>query len=978
MNASLQVGRPMALDRMPLALATLVVGVSVVALFGWTFDLLVFTSVVPGLVPINPATAIAFVPAGIALILLRRPRAALWPRAAAASCAGLTLLIGTLKMLHCICGWDLGVDRIFFADKLLLVPFAPNNMAPNTALNFVFIGMALLLIDVQTPGGRRPAELLALAAVTVATFAISAYAYQSLLFLETAAPIPMAINTAFAFIALGAGVLLARPCSGVMELVCCDRAAGAIARRLIAIAVIVPLALGGLRLQGQRMGLFSTEMGVSIVAVATIAIMVTLIWWVARSLDRFDRHRTEMERDLIQAREAAELASSAKSAFLANMSHEIRTPLNGVVGVADLLFSTELSPQQRHYAELIKSSAELLTAIIDDILDLSKIEAGKLELRHADFDLCVAIEDTTALHAARAARKNIELVCHVDPDVPRQVRGDVDRLRQVLTNLVGNALKFTERGEVIVRARREVTTSDRPLVRVEVSDTGPGIPAEQLDRLFKAFSQIDCTSTRRHGGTGLGLVICKQLVEMMGGQIGVRSEVGAGSTFWFTVHLAPGGITDAERPPAAPDPRTMRVLAVDDNAAQLEILRQQIAAFGMDVTAVSDAKEALRLLVDAFEANRPYRIAIIDQDMPGLSGVDLARRIQADNCLNRTVMMILLTVDSQVEPTELHRLGFSGSMTKPVRQSRLFDAIMNAIAQASTPKEIAEASLAGANPIRQRPTPTTSEARILLAEDNEINQLVAREILMRAGYACDVVFNGRQAVEAVRTRQYDLILMDCQMPELDGFGATDEIRREEEDARRSGGPERHVPIIALTANAIKGDRERCIAAGMDGYHAKPINAAQLIETIESHLSPRPSAGHEPAPPSPAATRPRRDGEPPFNVEAIAERCMHNTAVTRLVLERFEREAESAIEQLERSIASGDHERTARLVHSLKGTAAILSASALYDLAVRLERMARTGQMRYAGECFEQLRDEMNRCVAYLPRARVLAEEPAPV
>jgi Amt family ammonium transporter len=910
---------------------------------------------------------------------LRRPQVTLPQRTAAAVCAGLTLLIGAVKLLHLTCGWDLGIDRILFSARLHEVPFAPNNMAPNTALDFVFIGLALLLIDVETHRGRRPAQFFALAAVAVAIFAISVYTFQSLLFLETVAPIPMALNTAITFVALGAGVLLARPRSGVMELVTCDRVAGSMARRLLAIAIIVPLALGGLRLQGQRMGFFATEMGVSIVAVSTIAIMVVLIWWIARSFDRSDRRRTEMEKELVQAKEAAELASSAKSTFLANMSHEIRTPLNGVIGVTDLLYCTELTPQQRHYAELIKTSGEMLTTVIDDILDLSKIEAGKLELRENDFDLYVAIEDAVELYAARAAQRHVELACHLDPAVPRHVRGDVDRLRQVLNNLVGNAIKFTERGEVIVRAAHETALSGHDLIRVEVNDTGPGIPVDRLDLLFKAFSQVDASSTRRHGGTGLGLVICKQLVEMMGGCIGVHSEVGVGSTFWFTVLLGRSNVPAAGRH-AVLDPRRLRVLAVDDNEAQLEILREQIAALGMEIATTADGKEALRLLGEAAHTEHPFHIAIVDQDMPGVCGLELGRSVQRDEHLSGTVLMILLTVDSQVEPTELHRLGFSGSMTKPVRQSKLFDAIMNAIARASTPAEIAEASLAGGPaPISGPRTSRPLDARILLAEDNEVNQIVAREILLRAGFRCDAVQDGRQAVDAVRTRQYDLILMDCQMPGVDGFAATAEIRREEDEARRSGGPDRHIPIVALTANAIKGDRERCLAAGMDGYHAKPIDAARLIETIESHLGQLtpPESKTQPQA-SFTAARARLDDGPPFDVEAIGVRCMHNADVIRLVFDRFERDAESALQQLERSISTGETDRTARLVHSLKGTAAILSAGALYDLTVRLERMARSGEMRYAAECYEQLRDEMNRCVKYLPRARALAEEPAVV
>jgi PAS domain S-box-containing protein len=679
-----------------------------------------------------------------------------------------------------------------------------------------------------------------------------------------------------------------------------------------------------------------------------------------------ERKRAEIESE--QAKAVAEAASRSKSEFLANMSHEIRTPLNGVIGMADLLLGTDLADRQRRYAEIVRSSGESLLGLINDILDFSKIEAGKLEISSADFDLCACAEEVVQMLAPRALSKGLELACHVHPTLPRVLRGDADRVRQVLVNLVGNAIKFTNNGSVVVRMT-VADVKDRALtVRVAVSDTGVGIPASELERLFKSFSQVDTSPTRRHGGTGLGLAISKQLAELMGGTVGVESELGRGSTFWFTVRME-----QPQEPALLPtwpfDPRGIRVLAVDDSALQREMFAHQFSTWGFEQATAANGDSAISILNESIAHTRPFKLAVLDADMPGgMGAVKLAQMIRSNRQFDEVTLILLSSMDREVDAATVQRAGFAGQIAKPFRQSQLYDIIVNVLSASKSQSGIVpDASRSVGMPTNAAPV---RRLRVLLAEDNRVNQLVAAEILSGAGHQCDVVDTGTKAVQAVAQARYDIVLMDCQMPEMDGFEATRAIRRSE---AATGAQAVH--IVALTANAINGDREKCIAAGMNDYLSKPVDPKRLIAILNDVAGKEPttagpplqiareSAPLEGAPPS-AATP-----VPPFDTQMLLQRCLGNLSVAEMILEEFEKQAVGDVRHIEMLVDAGDAHRVAQVAHSLKGAAVVLSADSLRDVIAELEQMARAVDWAGVRGRLPQLKSEAERCVRFLPVSR---------
>jgi len=547
--------------------------------------------------------------------------------------------------------------------------------------------------------------------------------------------------------------------------------------------------------------------------------------------------RREVEQALARARDEALAAAQLKSQFVAMVSHEIRTPMNGVIGLTDLLLDTPLLPPQQRYAQAIRSSGRALLAIINDILDFSKIEAGKIGLVEADFDLDQLLDSAVQVAAETARDKDLEIVGYYPPGLPTAVRGDAGRLRQVLLNLLGNAVKFTERGEVVVRVSAVGERRGRPRVTFSVSDTGIGIAPQDLVSLFQPFSQIDASANRQFGGTGLGLPIARQLIELMDGQLDVQSEPGMGSRFSFTIPLATQPGAAAQHTGAGTCLSGLRILIVDDSATSRALLSEHATAWGLSTAAVSDANTALAMLRNAAQQGQPYAAAVIDQHMPGVSGVDLAQRITAESAISRT-NIVLLTSGSYSDDSAAAATGAAAMLPKPVRPSQLYKCLLDVLGVAA-----GQASQ-HAQPAPARHDAPRDRGLILLAEDNEINQMVAADNLGLLGYRVDVVRNGSEAVQVAATKPYRVILMDCQMPTMDGYAATSQIRLRED-------PDQRIPIIAMTAGALAEDKQRCLAAGMDDYLSKPIDPEELRLALDRWTGDGPQAAEATGPVDPA-------------------------------------------------------------------------------------------------------------------------------
>ncbi len=842
-------------------------------------------------------------------------------------------------------------------------------IAPNTALNFLLAGSALLILASPRLAIRRRAVLaaqsLALLTIVIAALTVIGYTFGVRQFYGVLRFFPMALHTGLNFFVLAFAMLAARPDVGIAALISADDEGGRIARRLVPTALLLPLVLGSLSTMGASRGLYSGEFGVAVFVVTSMIALTAVVLVQVRSTATADRalaaelaerRRAEIELkrandQLVVAREAAEAGARAKAQFLANMSHEIRTPLNAVIGMSSLLEDSPLSGEQREFVQTVRASGEHLLTVINDILDFSKIDAGKLDLEHLPFDLRACVEQCIDLVALSAARKNVELAFLIESGPPAMLVGDAGRVRQILANLLSNAVKFTKQGEVVVQVDATPLGDGRVEVHVSVRDTGTGIPADRLDRLFQSFSQVDASTSRRFGGTGLGLAISKLLAEMMGGRIWVESELDRGSTFHFTIQSeiadTPVLVPRRKRPAVLAG---RRVLIVDDNATNRRILSAYVVTWEMVPLETADPREALAWI----ERGDLFDLLITDYEMPGMDGLDLVQALRATSAGRRLPIILASSIGTGKEDARRRGIDVDAHLIKPIKPAQVLEAVNRLLGD--QPAERGESAAGQA--LFDADLGVRHPLRILLAEDNAVNQKVALAMLAKLGYRADLAGDGWEVLEALERQRYDVVLMDVHMPRMDGLEASRTV------CERWPAPERP-RIVAMTADAMAGDRERCIDAGMSDYVTKPVRAAELAEALArcGRVTAPAVVGAAPPETSPGDATAVLSS---FDLETLKSSL--GDEVFRDVVDTYIAATPAIVAQTEALLASGTSDELTRVCHDLKSTSGAVGARRLAVLARVLETRASTGDLEGVAGLFPELRGLVDETCAALQLA----------
>jgi len=785
------------------AFAIIIIGI--LATIGWVFNIMVLKRILPQLVQMSPVSAVLFILAGISLLNIKAKKI---NRSLAIFLALVICIVALLKLSVFFTGWDSHIDTILFANSL-----EGNRMAPNTAFNFLLCGLSLVFLSQRSAKGAVIGQLICLLSFFISILAILGYIYSITSLYVVREFFPMAIHTAFSFILFCMGACLVRGNEGFMQVITVRRLGGILGRRILPVAILLPFFLGWLRFKATMNGYLSEDLSVSLVIVIFMVAYSIGIWMYARSLNKVEADWVEAKKSLVEAKIIAENAKQAQELFLANMSHEIRTPMNGVIGMTSLLNTTVLNADQKAFVDVIRTSGDSLLTIINDILDFSKIQAGKLELEEQPFSIRQAIEETFDLLSSEANKKHLDLLYSIENKIPDYFVGDMTRIRQILVNLVGNGIKFTEKGEILISVKAEEKDDGFYDLNVRIKDTGIGIPEDKLERLFKAFSQADVSTTRKFGGTGLGLAISARLVAMMNGSIGVESVAGKGSVFYFTISAKAALDHVPENFDSHDNLHNKSVLIIDDNSTNLFLLSRYCEELGMLPTCCESGAKAL----DLCDTNK-YDLVITDMMMPEMDGEQTAIAIR-ESSKNNMPIILMSSAGNTESPLFNGEKLFDAVLIKPLKLRPFFLSLTGVIRKAGP--TIVSKSVEEKDTLKELAIEVP--LRILVAEDNIINQKIALKMLERFGYESDIAANGLEVIEAMERQKYDMILMDMIMPEMDGLDATKRVR--------SMPLENQPVIIALTANAMEHERDKCFEAGMDDYLSKPFIVNDLRDII---------------------------------------------------------------------------------------------------------------------------------------------------